>query len=57
MGTFYMVLGCIVWNRITEIARCIQNLSDEEFNRVVQGAEPETARIAMTIRCVGRLRE
>lgn len=36
MKVFYTLLGYIVWNRVMEIVKCIQSLSDEEFNRMVQ---------------------
>lgn len=55
MKAFYTVLGYIVWNRVMEIVKNIQNLSDEDFNKMVQSVGPEAKRIAVEIRCIGRL--
>lgn len=55
MKALYIILGYIVWNRVMEIAKNIQNLSDEEFNRMVQSVGPEAKRMAVEIRCIGRL--
>lgn len=55
MKAFYILLGCIVWNRVIETVKRIQSLSDEEFNRMVQSVGPEEKEMAITIRCIGRL--
>lgn len=55
MKAFYTLLGYIVWNRVIETVKRIQSLSDEEFNRMVQSVGPEEKKMAITIRCVGRL--
>lgn len=55
MKEFYTLLGCIIWNRVMEIVKRIQSLSDEEFNRMVQSVGPEEKKLATTIRCIGRL--
>jgi len=55
MKVFYTLLGYIVWNRVMEIVKHIQSLSDEEFNRMVQNVGPEKKKLAMMIRYIGRL--
>lgn len=55
MKAFYTLLGFVVWNRVMKTVKCIQNLSDEEFNRMVQSLGPEEKKLATTIRCIGRL--
>lgn len=55
MKAFYILLGCIVWNRVIEAVKRIQSMSDKEFNRMVQSIGPEEKKLAMTIRCIGRL--
>jgi len=55
MKAFYTLLGFFVWNRVMETVKHIQSLSDEEFNRMVQSIELEEKKMAITIRCIGRL--
>ncbi len=50
MKALYTILGYIIWNQVMEVVKKIQNLRDEEFNRLVQSVGPEEKRMAMKIR-------
>ena len=54
MSRLYMIVGYIICSRLMEVAKNISNMSDEDFNRLLQNIDADTACVAIKIRSVGR---